>query len=114
MASGMRALKWDMGKVDPLDFSADCEPGDWNGVRVNFSSPFLNPSRLRILITANRDAVSPDRHAPAVVPVASNVTQFSKFITANDASQHAPNTGLFQAYPYSVQDILAAGIPTSS
>jgi hypothetical protein len=50
----------------------------------------------------------------AVTPVASNVTQFSKFITANDASQHAPNTGLFQAYPYSVQDILAAGIPTSS
>jgi len=48
----------------------------------------------------------------AVTPVANNVAQFSAFITANDASQHAPNNGLFQAYPYTVQDIKAAGIPS--
>jgi hypothetical protein len=49
-----------------------------------------------------------------VTPVASNVAAFQKFVTANDASQHAPNTGMFQAYTYSVQDILAAGIPSST
>ena len=48
----------------------------------------------------------------AVTPVASNVAAFSAFVTANDASQHAPNNGLFQAYPYTVQDIKAAGIPS--
>ena len=48
----------------------------------------------------------------AVTPVASNVPAFSAFITANDASQHAPNNGLFSAYPYTVQDIKAAGIPS--
>lgn len=46
----------------------------------------------------------------AVIPVANNVAAFSAFITANDASQHAPNNSMFSAYPYTVQDILGAGI----
>jgi len=45
----------------------------------------------------------------AVVPVANNVAAFEAFVTQYDASQHAPNTGLFQAYTYTVQQILAAG-----
>jgi hypothetical protein len=45
----------------------------------------------------------------AVVPVANNVAAFEAFITANDASQHQPNTGLFQAYTFTVQQIIAAG-----
>jgi hypothetical protein len=45
----------------------------------------------------------------AVVPVADNVAAFQAFVTANDASQHAPNTSLFQAYTFTVQQILAAG-----
>jgi hypothetical protein len=49
-----------------------------------------------------------------VIPVENNTAAFAQFIAANDASQHAPNTGLFEAYPYSVQDIKAAGIPTPS
>jgi hypothetical protein len=56
----------------------------------------------------------------AVTPVQSNVAQFSAFVTANDASQHFPNNGqtapgvpgasngLYQAYPQTVQQILAA------
>jgi hypothetical protein len=46
----------------------------------------------------------------AVVPVANNVAAFEAFVTQYDASQHSPNTNLFQAYPYTVQQILAAGI----
>ena len=45
----------------------------------------------------------------AVVPVADNVAAFEAFVTLNDASQHAPNTSLYQAYTYTVQQILAAG-----
>ena len=45
----------------------------------------------------------------AVVPVADNVAAFEAFVTANDASQHAPNTSMFSAYPYTVQQILASG-----
>ena len=45
----------------------------------------------------------------AVVPVANNVAAFEAFVTQYDASQHAPNTSLFQAYSYTVQQILAAG-----
>jgi len=45
----------------------------------------------------------------AVVPVADNVAAFQAFVTLNDASQHAPNTSLYQAYTYTVQQILAAG-----
>ncbi|HYH79221.1 MAG TPA: hypothetical protein VEX86_05470 [Longimicrobium sp.] len=43
----------------------------------------------------------------ALIPVANNVQDFSNFITLNDASQHEPNTGLFQAYDFTVQKILA-------
>jgi hypothetical protein len=50
----------------------------------------------------------------AVVPVANNVAAFQAFVTANDASQHAPNTSLFQSYTYTVQQILASGIPDSA
>lgn len=45
---------------------------------------------------------------PALIPVANNVAAFEAFITANDASQHQPNTGLYQAYTATVQQILAA------
>lgn len=44
---------------------------------------------------------------PALTPVADHVNGFLDFVQANDASQHAPNTGLYQAYPYTVQQILA-------
>jgi hypothetical protein len=50
----------------------------------------------------------------AVVPVANNVAAFQAFVTQYDASQHSPNNSLFQAYPYTVQQILAAGIPSSA
>lgn len=60
-----------------------------------------------------------------VIPVENNTAAFQQFIADNDASQHYPNNGLpptappqpgglFQAYPYSVQDIKAAGIPDDS
>jgi hypothetical protein len=45
---------------------------------------------------------------PALIPVADNVAAFEAFITLNDASQHAPNTGMFQAYTATVQEILAS------
>ena len=44
----------------------------------------------------------------AVTPVQSNVAAFSAFVTANDASQHQPNEGLYSAYPQTVQQIIAA------
>lgn len=44
----------------------------------------------------------------ALVPVKDHVQAFTKFIAANDASQHAPNTGLYAAYPQTVQQVLAA------
>lgn len=44
----------------------------------------------------------------ALIPVANNVAAFEAFITTNDASQHQPNTGLYQAYTATVQQILAA------
>lgn len=50
----------------------------------------------------------------AVVPVANNVAAFQAFVTQYDASQHDPNTGLFEAYPFTVQQILAAGITPPS
>jgi len=49
----------------------------------------------------------------AVTPVAQNVQAFQAFIAQNDASQHAPNEGLFQAYTATVQTILANLPPTS-
>ena len=48
----------------------------------------------------------------AVVPVANNVAAFQAFVTQYDASQHAPNTQMYSAYPYTVQQIMAAGIPS--
>ena len=48
----------------------------------------------------------------AVVPVANNVAAFQAFVTQYDASQHAPNTTMYSAYPYTVQQIMAAGIPS--
>mgnify|MGYP001605249555 CR=1 FL=1 len=44
----------------------------------------------------------------AVIPVANNVAGFERFVMVNDASQHLPNTALYQAYPQTVQQILAA------
>ena len=44
----------------------------------------------------------------ALMPVANHVAAFEAFITANDASQHVPNTGLYNAYPQTVQQILAS------
>jgi hypothetical protein len=44
----------------------------------------------------------------ALIPVANNVAAFEAFITTNDAAQHAPNTGLYSAYPQTVQQILAS------
>ena len=46
--------------------------------------------------------------AQALIPVANNVAAFETFITANDVSQHQPNTGMFQAYDATVQQILAS------
>ena len=45
---------------------------------------------------------------PALIPVADNVAAFTAFIAENDASQHQPNEGMFQAYTQTVQQILAA------
>ncbi|HEX7243149.1 MAG TPA: hypothetical protein VF263_22890, partial [Longimicrobiaceae bacterium] len=44
----------------------------------------------------------------ALVPVTNDVAAFTAFVTANDASQHVPNEGLYSAYPQTVQQILAA------
>jgi hypothetical protein len=44
----------------------------------------------------------------ALIPVANNVAAFNAFVAANDASQHQPNEGLYQAYPQTVQQVLAA------
>ncbi|WP_420130561.1 hypothetical protein [Longimicrobium sp.] len=44
----------------------------------------------------------------AVTPVQSNVAAFSAFVSANDASEHQPNEGLYSAYPQTVQQIIAA------
>ncbi len=49
----------------------------------------------------------------AVTPVANNVAAFEAFVTQNDASQHAPNNSLFQAYTATVQEILAS-LPSQS
>jgi hypothetical protein len=44
----------------------------------------------------------------AVTPVADHITAFIAYVQANDASQHAPNQGLYQAYTQTVQQILAS------
>lgn len=43
-----------------------------------------------------------------ITPVADNVQAFADFIAKNNASQHAPNVSLFQAYSATVQKIIAA------
>jgi hypothetical protein len=48
----------------------------------------------------------------ALIPVANNVAAFEAFISLNDASEHAPNTNLFQAYTATVQTILASLPPS--
>jgi len=49
----------------------------------------------------------------ALTPVADNEAAFGAFIQQNDASQHPPNGGLYQAYTATVQQILARFPPTS-
>ena len=49
---------------------------------------------------------------PELTPVADHVAAFEAFITLNDASQHAPNINLFQAYTATVQTILASLPPS--
>ena len=44
----------------------------------------------------------------ALIPVTNHVAAFEAFITANDAAQQVPNTGLYSAYPQTVQQILAS------
>jgi hypothetical protein len=44
----------------------------------------------------------------ALVPVKNNVAAFQAYIMENDASQHLPNTTLYEAYPQTVQIILAS------
>ena len=44
----------------------------------------------------------------AVTPVQSNAAAFMAFVTANDASEHDPNKGLYSAYPQTVTQIIAA------
>lgn len=43
-----------------------------------------------------------------VTPVQKNIPGFNAFIKANDASQHNPNTGMYAAYPQTVQQVVAA------
>ena len=49
----------------------------------------------------------------AVTPVADHEAAFEDFIKLNDASQHPPNGGLFQAYTATVQEIRARFPPSS-
>lgn len=49
---------------------------------------------------------------PAVIPVANNVAAFGAFIKANDLSQTPGNTGMYQAYGFTVQAIIA-NVPPS-
>jgi hypothetical protein len=48
---------------------------------------------------------------PELIPVVDHEDAFAAFIAQNDASQHPPNTGLYQAYTATVQEILA-NLPT--
>ena len=50
--------------------------------------------------------------AESLIPVKNNVDAFGAFIAANDASQQPPNNKpLYEAYPQTVQQILAAFPP---
>lgn len=44
-----------------------------------------------------------------LVPVAQNLNAFTSFVQANDASQNKLEPGLYSAYDYTVQQILANG-----
>jgi hypothetical protein len=44
-----------------------------------------------------------------LVPVASNLNAFTAFVKQNDAAQNPTTPGLYSAYPYTVQQILANG-----
>lgn len=43
-----------------------------------------------------------------VMPVKDNLNAFTKFVAENDGGKHQPNQGLFNAYPQTVQQVLAA------
>jgi len=43
----------------------------------------------------------------ALIPVANHLNAFTAFVAKNDASQHFPNKSLYEAYPQTVQQILA-------
>lgn len=45
---------------------------------------------------------------PALIPVKDNISAFLQFVMQNDASQHLPNKEMYQAYPFTVQQILAS------
>ncbi len=45
---------------------------------------------------------------PAVTPVADHVAAFTAYVQKHDASQHPPNPGLYQAYPQTVQQVIAS------
>ncbi len=49
-----------------------------------------------------------------LVPVADNLPAVEAFLAANDASQQAPNTSLYQAYSCTVQDIRATHLPCAN
>jgi len=42
-----------------------------------------------------------------LIPVADNLNAFTAYVAANDASQNPMAPGLYSAYPYTVQQILA-------
>jgi hypothetical protein len=46
-----------------------------------------------------------------LIPVAENLQAFTAYVAANNASQQPPNNafGLYSAYPYTVQQVIAAG-----
>ena len=44
-----------------------------------------------------------------VTPVADHFSAFAAYIQQNDVSQHPPAFGLFEAYPLTVQQVLAGG-----
>jgi hypothetical protein len=44
----------------------------------------------------------------ALIPVKNNVDAFTAFVNKNDVSQHFPNTAMYDAYPQTVQQIVAA------
>jgi hypothetical protein len=64
----------DAGKLGPLNFTADCTPGDTQSQAVFFSSPFSAPPI--VLVTANDDHIPASTHNAAVVCTARQVTPY--------------------------------------